>query len=110
MCRTAISTIDRRAEVGLPVTSMAEENGVYVNRDRRAQRYHQARPAPGMARPAWWIAGEVLAGQGPDRAAPSSASEAFDLVAAAFDAFAGLRHADLGFSGRIVGAEAGAAR
>ncbi|HEU4828462.1 MAG TPA: 2Fe-2S iron-sulfur cluster-binding protein [Gemmatimonadales bacterium] len=107
---TAISSIDRTAELVLPVTSMAEENGVYVNRDRRAQRYHQARPAPGMARPAWWVAGEVLAGQGPDRDAPSTAAEAFDLVASAFDAFAGMRHADLGFSGRILGAQAGAAR
>jgi predicted molibdopterin-dependent oxidoreductase YjgC len=107
---TAVSGIDRRADLVLPVTSMAEENGVYVNRDYRAQRYHQAKPAPGMARPAWWIAGEVLAGQGPDRDAPSTASEAFDLVAAAFDAFAGLRHADLGFSGRRVAAPAGASR
>jgi NADH-quinone oxidoreductase subunit G len=107
---TAVSGIDRRADLVLPVTSMAEENGVYVNRDYRAQRYHQAKPAPGMARPAWWVAGEVLAGQGPDRDAPSTASEAFDLVAAAFDAFAGLRHADLGFSGRRVAAPAGASR
>ena len=65
---------------------------------------------PGMARPAWWVAGEVLAGQGPDRDAPSTASEAFDLVAGAFDAFAGVRHADLGFGGRRIGAQAGAAR
>jgi predicted molibdopterin-dependent oxidoreductase YjgC len=107
---TVISAIDRRAEIVLPVTSMAEENGVYVNRDQRAQRYHQAKPAPGMARPAWWVAGEVLAGQGPDRDAPSTAAEAFDLVAGAFDAFAGLRHGDLGFSGRRLGAPAGAAR
>ncbi|MGE5927568.1 MAG: 2Fe-2S iron-sulfur cluster-binding protein [Gemmatimonadota bacterium] len=107
---TVITGVDRRAELVLPVTSMAEENGVYVNRDHRAQRYHQARPAPGMARPAWWVAGEVLAGQGPDRDAPSTASEAFDLVAAAFDAFAGVRHGDLGFSGRRLGAAAGAAR
>ena len=49
---------------------MAEENGTYVNRDRRIQRYHQARSQPGMARPAWWIAGEVLAGPGPSADGP----------------------------------------
>ncbi|HEX6645114.1 MAG TPA: 2Fe-2S iron-sulfur cluster-binding protein [Gemmatimonadales bacterium] len=107
---TAVGELDRSAELVLPVTSMAEENGVYVNRDHRAQRFNQARPAPGMARPAWWIAGEVLAGAGPDREAPSSAAEAFEQVADAFAAFAGLRHADLGFSGRPVAAPAGAAR
>ena len=107
---TVITPLDRRAELVLPITSMAEENGVYVNRDHRAQRYHQARPAPGMARPAWWVAGEVLAGQGPDRDAPSTASEAFELVASAFDAFSGLRHGDLGFGGRRIGTPAGASR
>ena len=30
---------------------MAEENGTYVNRDRRIQRYKQAKAQPGMARP-----------------------------------------------------------
>jgi NADH-quinone oxidoreductase subunit G len=107
---TAVTDLGRGAELVLPVTSMAEENGVYVNRDHRAQRFNQARPAPGMARPAWWIAGEVLAGAGPDRDAPASAAEAFDQVAGAFAAFAGLSHADLGFGGRTVAAAAGAAR
>src|SRR6185295_16307733 len=50
----------RNAELVLPVTTMAEENGTYVNRDRRLQRYQQAKSQPGMARPAWWVAGEVL--------------------------------------------------
>ena len=48
-------------ELVLPITNMAEENGTYVNRDRRVQRYSQAKSQPGMARPAWWVAGEVLA-------------------------------------------------
>src|SRR4051812_42494120 len=36
----------RNAELVLPVTTMAEENGTYVNRDRRVQRYEQARSQP----------------------------------------------------------------
>ena len=78
----------RRAELVLPVTNMAEENGTYVNRDRRIQRFHQAKSQPGMARPAWWVAGEVLAGPGPDADAPSTAEEAFALLGRAL---AGLR-------------------
>jgi NADH-quinone oxidoreductase subunit G len=104
----------RNADLVLPVTTMAEENGTYVNRDRRIQRYHQARSQPGMARPAWWIAGEVLAGPGPSADAPASAEEAFALVGAAWPVFAGLSYADLGFTGRVLAdgrpATAGAAR
>jgi NADH-quinone oxidoreductase subunit G len=104
----------RNAELVLPVTTMAEENGTYVNRDRRIQRYHQGRSQPGMARPAWWIAGEVLAGPGPSANAPATAEEAFALVGAAWPVFSGLTYADLGFTGRVLGqaqpAAAGSAR
>ena len=65
---TVASDALRNAELVLPVTTMAEENGTYVNRDRRLQRYTQAKSQPGMARPAWWVAGEVLAGPGPSEA------------------------------------------
>jgi predicted molibdopterin-dependent oxidoreductase YjgC len=89
----------------LPVTTMAEENGTYVNRDRRVQRYLQARAQPGMARPAWWVAGEVLAGPGPSVDAPSTASEAFQLLGARWPVFAGLSHAELGLTGRVLPAQ-----
>jgi len=88
---------------------MAEENGTYVNRDRRVQRYEQAKGQPGMARPAWWVAGEVLAGPGPSPDAPSTAAEAFLLLGERWPVFAGLSHADLGFTGRVLGAATSAA-
>jgi NADH-quinone oxidoreductase subunit G len=102
----------RNAELILPVTNMAEEYGTYVNRDRRVQRYHQAKSQPAMARPAWWVAGEVLAGEGPSPSAPSTASEAFALLGERWPVFAGLTYADLGYTGRVLadGAPAGAAR
>jgi NADH-quinone oxidoreductase subunit G len=104
----------RNAELVLPVTTMAEENGTYVNRDRRLQRFQQARSQPGMARPAWWVAGEVLAGPGPSADAPTTAAEAFLLLGERWPVFAGLSHGDLGFTGRVLGAgapaTAGAAR
>ncbi|HYK81901.1 MAG TPA: 2Fe-2S iron-sulfur cluster-binding protein, partial [Gemmatimonadales bacterium] len=51
----------RTAELVLPIANPAEEDGTYVNRDGRVQRYCQAKPAPGMARPAWWVLSELLA-------------------------------------------------
>jgi predicted molibdopterin-dependent oxidoreductase YjgC len=92
----------RTAELILPVTTMVEENGTYVNRDRRLQRYQQAKAQPGMARPAWWIAGEVLAGPGPDASAPSTAAEAFDLLGERWSIFAGITHDNLGWTGRAL--------
>jgi NADH-quinone oxidoreductase subunit G len=103
----------RNAELILPITTMAEENGTYVNRDRRVQRYQQAKAQPGMARPAWWVAGEVIAGPGPDASAPATAAEAFALLGERWPVFAGLTHDDLGFTGRVLAgapAAAGAAR
>jgi NADH-quinone oxidoreductase subunit G len=104
----------KNADLVLPVTTMAEENGTYVNRDGRAQRYEQAKAQPGMARPAWWVAGEVLAGPGPDADAPGTAAQAFALLGETWPAFAGLSYADLGFTGCVlpaaVPAGAGAAR
>ena len=93
----------RNAELILPVTNMAEENGTYVNRDRRIQRYQQAKAQPGMARPAWWVAGEVLAGPGPDPSAPSTAAEAFALLGQWWPMLAGITHDDLGYAGRVLG-------
>ena len=98
----------RRANLVLPITNMAEENGTYVNRDRRLQRYHQAKAQPGMARPAWWVAGEVIAGPGPDADAPSTAEEAFLLLGERWPLFGGMRYADIGFTGRVLTAAAAA--
>ncbi len=54
----------RAAQVVLPIANVAEEDGTFVNRDGRAQRYFQAKPAPGMARPAAWVLGELAAALG----------------------------------------------
>jgi hypothetical protein len=56
-----------------------------------------------MARAAWWVAGEVLAGPGPSFSAPSTAAEAFAFLGERWPAFAGLTHADLGYTGRVLG-------
>jgi NADH-quinone oxidoreductase subunit G len=84
----------------LPVTTMVEEQGVYVNRDGRAQRFLPARPAPGMAWPAWRVAAEAWALMGDGRDVPATTSEAFG----ALTPFAGMSHRDLGLTGRVVAA------
>src|SRR5690242_5549323 len=90
------------ASIILPMASMVEEDGTYVNRDGRVQRYFQARGTPAMARPAWWVLGQLV------EAAPASASAAFDALAAEVDAFRGMSYATLGLTGQRTGAGAGA--
>ncbi len=89
------------ADVVLPITNVAEENGVFVNRDGRVQRYLQARTPPGMARPAWWVAAETLGLVRPGPGLPRTAAEAFQAVAETVPALAGLTYADLGLTGRV---------
>jgi hypothetical protein len=99
----------RNAELVLPITTMAEENGTYVNRDRRIQRYNQAKSQPGMARPAWWVAGEVIAGPGPSASAPATAAQAFELLGERWPIFAGTTYDDIGFTGRVLSDSPGSA-
>ncbi|PYP28865.1 MAG: hypothetical protein DMD49_13905 [Gemmatimonadetes bacterium] len=90
----------------LPIANVAEEEGTFVNRDGRVQRYVQAKPAPGMAQPAWWVLGALGARLGRGTA-PAGAAEVFDRLAASVPAFAGLSYANLGLGGRVIGADAG---
>jgi NADH-quinone oxidoreductase subunit G len=104
---TVLADGARGAQVVLPIANVAEEDGTYVNRDGRVQRYCQAKPAPGMARPAWWVLSELLAALGRG-AHVASAADAFARLAAAVDAFRGLSYAELGLRGRKVSVGAGA--
>ncbi|MGH7734336.1 MAG: molybdopterin-dependent oxidoreductase [Gemmatimonadales bacterium] len=108
----ALASVDQGfdgwATAVVPVTTAVEESGTFTNRDGRVQRYWPARSAPGMARPAWWVAAElrsVVSG----RAVPATADASFAALAAVVPAFAGMSYADLGFTGRRA-EPAGAAR
>jgi NADH-quinone oxidoreductase subunit G len=107
-----LGTLEHQAVDGaalvLPTTNVAEEHGTFVNRDGRVQRYQQGRNAPGMARPAWWVAAETGALLSPGAAVPGTAAEAFDAVAEATPALGGQSYAELGLGGRVA-AGAGAA-
>ncbi len=97
---------DQLAGAGLllPVSAMTEENGTFVNRDRRAQRYSQAKAAPGMARPAWWIAAEACGLLEPGLTVPETAADAFAALGEWIPALSGVTYADLGLTGRALGA------
>ncbi len=101
----------------LPVSTMAEENGTYVNRDQRVQRFTEAKAAPGMARPAWWIASQAWSENNPGQGGPLTSAEAFSGLSDFIPALNGLSYGDLGLTGRVLepaptasGARHGAAR
>jgi predicted molibdopterin-dependent oxidoreductase YjgC len=102
----ALTTLDddrlKGAALLLPVTSMAEEHGSYVTRSQRVQRYLQAKAAPGMARPAWWVAAEAWALAGSGRSAPETAAAAFARLAETIPALGGMAYGDLGLTGRVL--------
>src|SRR6266508_1885454 len=103
---TSLPDAARDAAIVLPMANIAEEDGTFVNRDARVQRYFQAKPAPGMARPAWWVFAELLAALG--RGEPlASAGHAFDALARAAAPFAGLSYAGLGMAGKTAKLEVG---
>jgi len=97
-----------RAHVFLPAAAFAEKDGTYTNSERRVQRVRQALPAPGEARPDWWITCELakrvartltldVGGQF-DYAGPG---EIFDEMARLTPFLAGLSHARLDREGGI---------
>ena len=96
---TLLPEVARGASVVLPIANVVEEDGTLTNRDGRVQRYHQAKAAPGMARPAWWALAEIVAQLGRGESL-LSAAEAFDAMAQAEDAFRGLTYDGLGLSGQ----------
>jgi len=58
---TTLPEAARGAAVVLPCANMAEEEGTFQNLRGLRQHYHQAKAAPGMARPAAWILGALVA-------------------------------------------------
>ncbi len=98
---TLLPPAAKGARVVLPIANVAEEDGTFVNRDGRVQRYFQAKPAPGMARPAWWVLGQLLEKTGVGEAV-YSAAQAFELLAAEEPAFSGLSYERLGLKGASI--------
>ena len=90
----------RMASVVLPIANYAEEDGTFTNLRGRVQRFAQAKAAPGMARPSWWVVGDLLAALGKGDAY-YLASEVFAAMAADVPAFAGMSYDALGMRGLV---------
>ncbi|MDQ2891445.1 MAG: 2Fe-2S iron-sulfur cluster-binding protein [Gemmatimonadota bacterium] len=95
----------RIAAVVLPVANYAEEDGTFTNLRGRVQRFSQARAAPGMARPSWWVVGDLLAALGTGEAY-YLASEVFAAMAAGEAPFADMTYESLGMRGLTIAGEA----
>jgi NADH-quinone oxidoreductase subunit G len=98
-----------RADVVLPIANHVEEDGTFTNLRGRVQRFLQARAAPGMARPSWYVLADLCTALG-DRQDVLTPAQAFASLAASQPAFPGLSYDSLGLRGALVaGATAGAA-
>jgi predicted molibdopterin-dependent oxidoreductase YjgC len=89
------------AEVVLPIANAAEDEGTFTNVRGRVQRFLQAKAAPGLARPSWFVLSDLLAELG-ERSNYFLASEVFAALAAAHPEFAGLSYDALGLRGATV--------
>ena len=82
----------------LPIANFTEEEGTFTNLRGRVQRFLQAKAAPGLARPSWFVLADLLASLGE----PTNyflPSEVFAALAAAHSNFAGLSYDTLGLRG-----------
>jgi NADH-quinone oxidoreductase subunit G len=94
--------------VVLPIANVAEEEGTLTNLRGRVQRYLQAKAAPGLARPAWFVLSDLLNAVG-DKADYLAASAVFDALAKSEPGFAGMSYDALALTGTVTpGARAGA--
>jgi NADH-quinone oxidoreductase subunit G len=94
--------------VVLPIANLAEEEGTLTNLRGRVQRYLQAKAAPGLARPAWFVLCDLLNALG-DKADFLAASAVFDTLAKSEKAFDGMSYDGLALTGiETPGARTGA--
>jgi NADH-quinone oxidoreductase subunit G len=94
--------------VVLPIANVAEEEGTLTNLRGRVQRYLQAKAAPGMARPSWFVLADLLNSVG-DKADYFTAGAVFDALAASEKPFAGMSYDTLALRGiEAAGVRAGA--
>jgi NADH-quinone oxidoreductase subunit G len=87
-----------KVEVALPITNFSEEEGTFTNLRGRVQRFLQAKAAPGMARPSWFVLADLLASLG-EPASYFVPSDVFAALAASHSEFAGLSYDTIGLRG-----------
>jgi NADH-quinone oxidoreductase subunit G len=82
----------------LPITNFAEEEGTFTNLRGRVQRFLQAKAAPGLARPSWFVLTDLLASLG-EKTNYFLPADVFAALAASHPEFAGLSYDSLGLRG-----------
>ncbi|MEO7966175.1 MAG: molybdopterin-dependent oxidoreductase [Gemmatimonadaceae bacterium] len=87
-----------KADIVLPIANYAEEEGTFTNLRGRVQRFLQAKAAPGLARPSWYVLADLLGGMG-EKADYFVAADVFASLAATEAKFAGLTYGGLGLRG-----------
>ena len=100
---TTSGAVMEAADVVLPIANFTEEEGTFTNLRGRVQRFLQARAAPGLARPSWFVLSELLAAAG-DTTDYFVAAEVFEAMAESHPAFAELSYELLGLTGRTLAA------
>jgi NADH-quinone oxidoreductase subunit G len=88
------------ATVVLPIANCVEEDGTFTNLRGRVQRFLQAKAAPGLARPSYFVVGDLLAAMGEGQGY-WTASAVFDALAASQPAFAGMSYDTLALKGAV---------
>jgi NADH-quinone oxidoreductase subunit G len=92
------ATLETRAAVVLPITNILEEEGTMTNLRGRVQRFLQAKAAPGVARPTWYVLADLLTAVGGNGHFYLPA-EVFAALASTHASFAGLDYEALGLRG-----------
>ena len=90
-----------RADIVFPATTFAEMDGSFVNFEGRVQRFSRALHPPGLARPFWMSGSAVLVRLG-QRGGYRQAAAAFEALASAHSAFAGLSYDSIGLRGALL--------
>ena len=82
----------------LPITNFSEEEGTFTNLRGRVQRFLQAKAAPGLARPSWFVLADLLGslGEPSDYFVPA---DVFASLASSHAEFAGLSYDSIGLRG-----------
>ncbi len=88
----------QKADVVLPIANYTEEEGTFTNLRGRVQRFLQAKAAPGLARPSWFVLSDLLGSIG-ESASYYTARDVFESLAASHARFAGLSYDTIGLRG-----------
>jgi predicted molibdopterin-dependent oxidoreductase YjgC len=88
----------------LPISNFSEEEGTFTNLRGRVQRFLQAKAAPGLARPSWFVLSDLVGALG-ETANYFLPSDVYASLASSHAEYAGLSYDRLGLRGLpVVGA------